>query len=139
MKKVNIKIKSTQGIGKDKSIIEFMAEGEYATAEDGFILSYFDDTVLDGASIKTVLKISGDRSVSLERQGEISSKLLIEKGVRNNCYYSVPEGNLTLGIYGKEIENSLSELGGTLKMVYTLDADMRPISENEVQISIQGR
>lgn len=139
MKKVNIKIKSTQGIDKDKSIVEFMAEGEYAAVEDGFILSYFDNTVLDGASIKTTLKVSGDKSVSLERQGEINSKLLIEKGVRNNCYYSVPEGNLTLGIYGKDIENSLSELGGTLKMIYTLDADMRPISENEVQISIQGR
>ena len=139
MKKVSIKIKSTQGIDKDKSIVEFMAEGEFEAVENSFVISYFDNTVLDGASIKTILKVSGDRSVSLERQGEINSKLLIEKGVRNNCYYSVPEGNLTLGIYGKEIENSLSELGGTLKMLYTLDADMRPISENEVQISIQGR
>ena len=139
MKKVKINIKSTQGLEKDKSVIEFIAEGEFQKSGEEFIVSYFDNTVLDGASVKTVLTVSEEKSVLLERRGEINTKLLIEKGVRNNCYYSVPEGSLTLGIYGKSIENRLSDTGGTLKMIYTLDADMRPISESEVEISIQGR
>lgn len=139
MKDVTIKIKSTQGLGEEKSVIEFSAEGTLEAKDGKFVISYFDDTILDGASIKTLLTAVGDKSISLEREGEINSKLLIEKGVRNNCFYSVPEGNLTLGIYGKEIENRLTASGGNIKMIYTLDADMHPISENEVQISILGR
>ena len=77
--------------------------------------------------------------LGLERQGDLRSKLLIEEGVRNNCFYTVPEGSLTLGIFGKEVRFSLDESGGDIKMVYTIDANMKLISENTVEIKIRER
>lgn len=139
MKKVMIKIKGTQGIDGDVSVVEFLGEGTLKKQGDDYIITYSDDAATPGASVKTILTASGQDSVVLERSGAVKSKLLIEKGVRNNCFYSVPEGNLTLGIYGKEIENRLGESGGRIKMVYTLDANMRLISENAVEISVEGR
>ncbi|MBR6902987.1 MAG: DUF1934 domain-containing protein [Clostridia bacterium] len=139
MKDVIIKIKSTQGLGKETETVEFWAEGKINKEAEKVILSYLDNSIIKGAKVETVLTISGEESITLERSGEISSKLIIEKGVRNNCFYSVPEGSLTLGIYGKEIKNTLKDLTGNIKMIYTLDADMRPISENIVEISVLGR
>ena len=137
MKKVMVKIKGTQGLDGQKSVVEFLGEGTLKKDGDAYIISYSDNAAAGGEAIKTVLTATGDDSVVLERSGAIKSRLLIERGVRNNCFYSVPEGNLTLGIYGKEIENRLNESGGKIKMVYTLDADMRLISENTVEISVR--
>lgn len=139
MKKVMIRIKGTQGTGDDVSVTEFMSEGTLKRVGEKTVISYFDNAVLDNQSIKTVLTANGEDSITLERTGAIRSKLFIQKGSRNNCYYSVPEGNLTLGIYGKEIENSMTASGGRIKMTYTLDTDMRLISENTVEISIETR
>ena len=139
MKALIVKIKSTQGLGKEKEVVEFWAEGKIREENENIIISYLDNSVIEGAKVKTELTISGEDSITLERSGEISSKLIIEKGVRNNCFYSVPEGSLILGIYGKEIKNTLKDLTGNIKMIYTLDADMHPISENIVEISVSGR
>lgn len=139
MKKVMIRIKGTQGLGDNKQVIEFATEGTLGEADGKFVLSYYDDSVVDGSRIKTTLTAFEDKSVVLDRTGAIKSRLLIEKGVRNNCFYSVPEGSLTLGIYGKEIANSLRPDGGKIKMVYTLDTDLKLISENTVEISVMER
>ncbi|MBR5923301.1 MAG: DUF1934 domain-containing protein [Clostridia bacterium] len=138
MKKVMIKIRGTQGLGSDTSVIEFATEGTLCRRGEDYILSYFDNSVIENQNVKTTLTAS-KKSVVLERSGAIQSKLMIEKGVRNNCFYSVPEGNLTLGIYGKDVSNSLTESGGRIKMVYTLDADLNLISENAVEINVTGR
>ncbi|MBO4734505.1 MAG: DUF1934 domain-containing protein [Clostridia bacterium] len=139
MKNVIIRIKGTQGLGEDKSVIEFSSEGTLARSGEGFRLNYCEDAITEGrGSIKTTLT-AGKNSVVLEREGAISSKLLIEKGVRNNCFYSVPEGNLTLGIFGKEVDVRLNGNGGKIRMVYTLDTNMQLISENTVEINVRER
>ena len=139
MKNVIIKIKGTQGSGDEKSVIEFSSEGTLSREGEKYLLSYSEDAVIEGGRIETLLTADGKNRVILERKGSLNSKLLIEKGVRNNCFYSVPEGSLTLGIFGKEVDNRLCDTGGKIKMVYTLDADMRPISENAVEINITER
>ena len=137
MKNVIIKIKGTQGSGDEKSVIEFSSEGTLSREGEKYLLSYSEDAVIEGGRIETLLTADGKDSVILERKGALNSKLLIEKGVRNNCFYSVPEGSLTLGIFGKEVDNRLCDTGGKIKMVYTLDANMRLISENTVEISVR--
>lgn len=139
MKEVIIKIRGTQGIGDDKSIIELSSEGILTREGEKYILSYNEDTVVEGGNIKTRLTAEENGKITLERAGAISSKLYIQKGVRNNCFYSVPEGNLTLGIYGKEVSVNLDDTGGTIEMTYTLDANMKLISENTVLINVKER
>lgn len=139
MKDVMIKIKGTQGLGNDKHVLELTCEGTLESRDGTFVLSYFENTVVKGESIETVLTADKNGAITLERKGALSSKLLIEEKVRNNCFYSVPEGTLSLGIFGKEVKTSLTDAGGSIKMVYTVDADMRLISENTVEITIRER
>ena len=139
MKNVILNIKSTQGSSGDKNVIELTSEGTLCLRDGKHVLSYFEDTVIEGARIKTTLTAEKSGKITLEREGAISSKLLIEEGVRNNCFYAVPEGNLTLGIFGKEVSVKIGESGGSIKMVYTIDADMKSIGENTVEIKIRER
>ena len=135
MKKVIIKIRGTQGSSRDSETIEFTTEGVMRKDGNDYILSYSEGEIIGGAHIKTRLTAKGN-SVILERTGDLSSKLIIEKGIRNSCFYSVPQGELTLGIYGTKIDNRLTDKGGKLEMTYTVDTNLQPLSENSVDITV---
>ncbi len=136
MKKVLIKVKGSQGLGEEKEVIELTTEGSIDVTENTVTLRYSEGELLGEKRVDTTLTAKGSDSVVLERRGDLSSRLIIEKGVRTSCFYSTPIGDLTLGIYGKEIKNRLLE-SGELKMTYTLDTNMQAISENTVEISVR--
>lgn len=141
MKKVLITIRGTQGVDNDSQAVEFMTCGLLRkTANDDYVISYDDDRILSEQSkksVKTRLTIEKNDRVTIERGGDLSSRIVIEKGVRNSCLYSVSNMDLTLGIYGKTVKNDMGETGGSLSMTYSVDADLRPISENKVEITVK--
>lgn len=139
MKKVLIKIKGTQSDGQDNAVIELDTEGILKVLPDGFALKYQENQTIEGGNVKTMLTVKGNDTVILERSGDLSSRLVITEGVRNNCPYAIPQGSLTLGIYGKEVKYDLNECGGTVKMVYTLDTNLQMLSENTVEITVEER
>ena len=140
MKKVLITIKGLQGADGDSNTVEFMTEGIMRKAEDDYILSFNDTRILgdsDKNGVKTRITARGKNKVIVEREGGISSRLIIESGVRTTCFYSVPQGDLTLGIYGKTVKNGITDNGGRLLMTYSVDANMQRLSENSVEINVK--
>ena len=137
MKNVIIKIKGTQGLGSEKDVIELTTEGRLEAVEGGFVLHYEEGEMMGEQTIHTRLTAIGDKQFILERSGDMSSRLVIEKGKRNSCFYSTFQGELTLGIYGKTVQNRLTESGGSLKMEYTIDTNLQPLSENLVEIEVR--
>jgi len=133
-----ININSIQGIDDDTDTIEFMTDGRFGFKDGSYYISYDESQMLDtGDEVKTQIYIKPDDSVILQRSGTIKSKILIEKGNRNNCFYSTPMGDLTIGVYGEQIEHNLTDNGGEIKLKYTIDSDLKLISRNEVNITIR--
>ena len=133
-----INIKGIQGIDGELDTIEFNTDGRFGVKDGNFYISYDESGMLDtGDEVKTHIYIKSEDSVVLQRSGTIKSKILIEKGNRNNCFYSTPQGNISIGIYGELIEHNLTDSGGEVKLRYTIDSDLRLISRNEVNISIR--
>ncbi len=139
MKKVLVKIKGVQGLDGEQDIIELSTEGTLRFFEDEYIITYSEDQTVEGSKTKTQLTVKGDNSVILERRGDLNSRLVITEGERNNCLYAIPQGSLSLGIYGKEVKSNLTECGGTVKMVYAIDINLEPLSENTVEITVEER
>lgn len=139
MKKVLVKIKGMQGLDGEQDIIELSTEGTLRCFEDEYIITYSEDQTVEGSKTKTQLTVRQDGTVILERRGDLNSRLIITEGERNNCLYAIPQGSLTLGIYGKEVKSNLTECGGTVKMVYTIDVNLEPLSENTVEITVEER
>lgn len=136
-----ITIRGTQGLSETNDTVEFMTRGVMRkTADDDLVLSYDDDRILgdtSGKSVKTRLTIEKNDRVTIERGGELSSRIVIEKGVRNDCLYSVSNMDLTLGIFGKTVQNDLTENGGRISMTYEIDANSRPLSQNIIEITVK--
>lgn len=139
MKKVLVKIKGIQGLDGDEAVIELSTEGTLRRFEDEYIITYSEDQTVEGSKIKTQLTVKDDNTVILERRGDLNSRLIITEGERNSCLYAIPQGSLTLGIYGKEVKSNLTDRGGTVKMVYTIDVNLEPLSENTVEITVEER
>lgn len=139
MKKVLIKIKGTQGLDGETDVVELSTEGTLRTFNGDYILTYSEENTIAGKKTKTQLTVQNNNTVVLDRRGELTSRFVITKGERNSCLYSIPQGSLTLGIYGKNVTANLNEYGGTLKMSYSIDANLQPLSENTVEITVQER
>ena len=139
MKKVLVKVKGTQGIDGENAVIELSTEGTLRVFEGDYIITYSDDPTESGEKTKTQLTIQKNGTVILDRRGDLNSRLVITEGERNNCLYAIPQGSMTLGIYGKQVKSNMTASGGTVKMVYSIDMNLQPLSDNEVEIFVEER
>ena len=138
IKNVIIDIKTEQSLDGQRDTVEFSTDGHLGIKDGSYFLSYDESGLLDiEGEIKTTLYLKPDNTVVLSRKGSYNSRMVIEKGVRNNCFYSTPVGNLTLGIFGEKVVSNLNENGGTISMTYLIDADTKPLSRNIVNIFVR--
>lgn len=106
---------------EDKSIIEYIENNEETGPEDTAITVFANDTV------------------SIVRNGQFSSEMMVEKNNRHLTFYRTPYGELTMGIYGNQVEWSKDDKGAVLKMRYSLDFNNGLISENTMIIYIEEK
>lgn len=138
IKDVFINIKGIQGIDDETDTIEFMTEGRFGIKNGEYYISYDESGMLDtGDEVKTHIYIKNKDSLILQRTGTIKSRMLIEKGKRNICVYGTPQGEMVIGISGECIEHNLNESGGEINLKYSIDSQLRLVSQNEVNISIR--
>ncbi|MBQ2296117.1 MAG: DUF1934 domain-containing protein [Clostridia bacterium] len=120
----------------DKSNIELTTTGNYSRVNGRWVLLYDEMSEDKTAVIKTMIKVD-DKSVTITRNGEGSSKLIMTEGERNMCHYRTQFGDILLGVYCNEVNNELSDSGGKILMSYTLDVNASVLSENKVTIKIR--
>jgi len=138
IKDVIIDIKTEQTVDGNTDTIEFTTDGRFGVKDDSYFISYDESRLLEvDGEIKTTVFIKPDNSVVLQRSGAYNSKMVIEKGVRNNCFYATPMGELSLGVFGEKVKTRLTGSGGDICMNYTIDTNLQLLSHNSVKISIK--
>ncbi len=138
IKDVIIEIKTEQSLEGQSDTIEFSTDGRFGIKDGSYFISYDESGLLDiEGQIKTTLYVKPDNTVVLQRKGSYNSRMVIEKGVRTNCFYSTPVGDLLLGIFGEKVLSNLNENGGSVALTYLIDADSKLLSRNKVNISIR--
>lgn len=137
IKDVIIDMKSSQGIDGETNSIELSTVGKYGFKDGSYFISYDESELLEMDDVKTTLYIHSDNTVVLHRTGSLQSRLVVQEGVRNNCFYNTPQGELIIGIFGEEVKHNLSSLGGDISMHYTIDSNLKLISHNVINISIK--
>ena len=85
--------------------------------------------------ITAVLKVD-ENKVTLMHTGD-STRLILEKGQRHLCQYDTVAGALMVGIFTQDLESSLSEKGGDLKIHYTMDINSVLSSKNEISVTVK--
>ena len=138
IKDVIIEIKTKQTVDSDTDCIEFTTDARYGFKDGSYFVSYDESQLLEvDGEVKTTLFVKPDNSIVLQRKGAYNSRMVIEKGIRNNCFYQTPHGELSLGIFGEKVSSNLNNNGGEISMKYTIDTGSQMLSRNNVNISIR--
>ncbi|MDR3552868.1 MAG: DUF1934 domain-containing protein [Clostridia bacterium] len=118
-------------------IIELVTAGRYYKKDGSFYISYKESEATGLEGVTTTLKVDGQSSVTLIRNGNQRSRLVLEKGRRHQSLYDTGFGAMTVGVSGCKIKSCLNELGGELVFNYTLDINSNTVSQNEVYVSVR--
>ena len=136
-KDVNITLVSNQWDGQDKQSTELFSKGKFFVGEKSFKVSYEESEATGFEGSVTSLEIWDDQKVVMERNGAVSSQLIIEMNKKHFCRYGTPYGDFTIGVSAKEIKNELDENGGRLKFSYVLDINASYMGDFEIEIEVK--
>jgi uncharacterized beta-barrel protein YwiB (DUF1934 family) len=112
--------------------------GRVTYEEDKSIIEYIENNEETGPE-ETTITVFDEEVVSIVRNGQFSSEMMVEKGKRHHTFYKTPYGELTMGIYGNQVDWSKDETGAILKMRYSLDFNNGFVSENTMIIYIEEK
>ncbi len=102
---------------------------------DTFCL-FYDETDQDGDITNTLIKIYPD-SVTIQRNGTLSSCLTVREGERYTSQYEAAYGSFCVGITGKRVRSSLNENGGRVLLEYEVDTNGSFLSNNLIEINVR--
>lgn len=117
---------------------EMTVAGTISYEKDKVIIEYIENNEETGPEETTITVFEND-TVSIVRRGQFSSEMMVEKSTRHHTFYSTPYGELTMGIYGNQVDWSKDENGGILRMKYSLDFNNGFVSENTMKIYIEEK
>ena len=134
-----ITVVGKQTVDDESDKIEVITEGELRE-ENGKITITYPEYPEDDPAKKTDTTVILDKGIlSIERTGEMSSHLILEQGVRHECLYSTPVGQMFIGIFTDSISADINEHGGEINAAYQLDFNRTVVSYNEFYISVKEK
>lgn len=118
----------------EKFKTELMTKGTFSRSDSDYIISYEDTEATGFQGSVTTIKTCG-KLVYITRQGTSNTAISFEPGKKHFSHYETPFGSMQIGVYSKNIINTIKE-NGRLYLNYSLDMNGSPISENEILIKI---
>ena len=132
-KEAVIKIVSMQRTENGDNSGEMTVAGSISYENDKVVIEYVENNE------ETTISVLKGNIISIVRKGQFSSEMMVEKNTRHHTFYRTPYGELTMGIYGNQVEWSKDDNGGVLKMKYSLDFNNGFVSENTMKIYIEEK
>lgn len=115
-----LKIRDVSSDGTDTDTVEMETTCRYYGDDKNYTIE-FEELFAEDMKSSTVLRVKDGKCAHLLRRGSINTELIIEKGVRHNCAYSTPYGELMVGITATDFESRKMGTLLRLKMNYTVD------------------
>lgn len=134
--RVSISMKGYYEADED-SVVELFTDGMMYHRDGITMLTYEESETTGFQGSTTTLKIERNGRVTLTRKGSANSHLVLQKGVRHVGSYNVYGGSMEIGVYANEVDCSITEEGGSLRLVYTLDMNTSMFSRNELSIDVR--
>lgn len=134
-----INVLGTQTVDGETDSIEVITSGDYRR-EDGRVIITYPEYSQEDPNTHTDTTVTYDGAkLTIERRGEMSSRLMLEKGRRHRCLYETPVGQMMIGIFTDSITADLGDGGGSIRASYQLDFNNSAVSYNEFNITVREK
>ena len=135
MKDVIISVRGLQSTdGNDP--MELVTPGSYGIDADGAQLDWAESelTGLEGTNTTVTVNQSG---VTVERKGQLNSRMEFQAGKKNYFLYETPFGSATIGLNTNRVQTSLGIHGGEILVDYSLDMEHKNMGRNRIYIKVE--
>ena len=109
-------------MGQDPDVIELVTEGTLESRGNCWEILYDESGLTGMEGVTTSFLVSSDRII-LTRTGKLNSQMIFKLGEVHESLYQMELGALLLSVCAQKIEWSLTEQGGTVDLVYTIDIE----------------
>lgn len=134
-KKFLISVLTKQEIEGEKEELEVMTKASLNMCDNGYVISYTEEED-DRSKSVTTLEVEDGNKITVNREGSISTHMVIQKGVRTISHHVTPYGAFSMGVQATLIESEMNENGGILRFSYLTDIETKPLGEIEFDITI---
>ena len=122
--------------GEETADATMFVFGDLTFEPDGFRLTYREEEG-DLAGCTTQVIYRNDDLVTVSRIGPVTTNLTMERGKRHHCRYETEYGTLLMGVFAETVETDMTEHGGELRFLYTIDFDGDFVSRNTLHITVK--
>ena len=122
---------------EDESM-DICTEGELYYGDGRIEIRYIEPELTEmGESVTAVTFEEDDPGlVAVMHGGDVYTALILERGVRHACVYSAGIMPITIYTTAKKVENELTENGGVLTLVYTVETQEGIVQYNRMQMTV---
>ena len=125
MSKIPVKL-SIRGIQRydeqEPDVIELITEGTMERQGKAWEITY-EETDLTGMAGVTTIFRAGPGGVVLKRTGRLQSRMIFREGIKHESLYQMEFGALLIAVEGRKVTHSLTELGGTVDIIYGIQIE----------------
>ena len=109
--------------GPDPDVIELVTDGTVEQRPDGCWELCYQESDLTGLEGVTTAFLIEPGKITLTRQGRLRSQMVFQEGVRHDSLYQMEFGTLMMAVCANKVEYQLSEEGGTVDLLYTIEIE----------------
>lgn len=123
MSNVVLSIRGTQKYpDQEPEVIELVTEGTMEFQDGGWDITYEESALTGLEGTSTTFRVEPGR-VILTRTGKLNSRMVFQKGVPHESLYQMEFGALMMVVCAKKIVHDLTETGGTVDLVYSIEIE----------------
>ena len=108
--------------GQEPDSIELVTAGTMEQIPGGWELSYQESDLTGLNGVKTTFRVE-EGKITLTREGRLRSQMVFQEGVRHESLYQMEFGALMMVVCAKKIVHDLTEAGGTVDLVYSIEIE----------------
>ena len=109
--------------GQEPDVIELVTDGTVEQQPDGCWELCYQESDLTGLEGVTTSFLIEPGKITLTRQGRLRSQMVFQEGVRHDSLYQMEFGTLMMAVCANKVEYQLSEEGGTVDLLYTIEIE----------------
>ncbi len=132
---VTISFCSAQTVDDERTETAFTTTGVLEMTSDGKKLCYQEPPQEGVAGADVTITVRGTKLL-IERRGETTSQMILEKNKRHICRYDTPYGRLILYTIASYVAFDFQEGAGQLTARYTLDMN-HAVTAQEIEIQMR--
>ncbi|MBR4017693.1 MAG: DUF1934 domain-containing protein [Oscillospiraceae bacterium] len=123
-------------VDQEPDTIELVTEGTLEEVNNGWRLCYEESDLTGLQGVSTTFEIQKG-VVTLIRTGKLNSEMVFRENIPHDSLYRTEFGALMLTVCATKIEANITELGGSIDLVYTVEIEQNAAGHIEYHLDVR--